>query len=274
MSSLVEVLRPGGSYKLVHQLWSQFTLTASRVNIDVTWSRDEVLVDISCFICLGIHVHCLIAAVFYSFILNGMYPRILPRVFGWAKAHGHLSIEFEERGSEVWVLVRTWERSTFRRVCVAVLSRLSANTTLEVIFLAKIVDAAGPDTSVVSLHGGPHVLAEAFTSYLGSGYRAKLLEYPTFELRLLKRCHQRTAASLFGSLDPFSMTEFVLKRLKGAETGDWIASRPALRKAIITNDLSMPGLVDEVANTVGVWPLVVSYLKETGRKDDGDSLVD
>ena len=64
VSSLVEVLRLGGSYELVHQLWSQFTLTASRVNIDVTWYRDQVLVGISCFICLRIHVHWLFAAVF------------------------------------------------------------------------------------------------------------------------------------------------------------------------------------------------------------------
>ena len=69
------------------------------------------------------------------------------------------------------------------------------------------------------------------------------------------------------------MTEFVVNRLKGAETRVWMASCPALRKAIITKDLSMPGLVDVVENVVGVWPLIVSYLKETGRKDDGDSLV-
>ena len=118
--------------------------------------------------------------------------------------------------------------------------------------MGKILEAAGPDTAVVSLHGGPHVLAEAFASYLRSGYRAKLVEYPTLDLRLLKRCLQRTAASVFGSLDPFSMTEFVVCHLKGAETRGWMASRPALRKAIITNDLSMPGLVDVVANIVGV----------------------
>ena len=82
-----------------------------------------------------------------------MYPRIFSRVFGWAKAHGHLSLEFEERGSEIWVLVRTWDRSTFRTDCVAVLSRFSVNTTLEATFLAKIVDAVGPYTSVVPLHG-------------------------------------------------------------------------------------------------------------------------
>ena len=40
VSSLIEVLRLGGSY----QLWAQFTLSVVPVNVDVTWSRDEVLV--------------------------------------------------------------------------------------------------------------------------------------------------------------------------------------------------------------------------------------
>ena len=202
-----------------------------------------------------------------------MYPRILSRVFGWVEAHDQYSIEFEKRGSENWVTVQTWERSTFRGVHVAVLSRFSANTTLEATILAKILDAAGPHTSVVSLHGGPHMLAEVFASCLRSGYRAKLSSWNISDLRLLKRCLHRSAASVFGSLDPFSMTEFVINFLKGAETRNWMTSRPALRKAINTKDLSKPGLVDVVTNIVGVWPLVVSYLKETGRKDVGDSLV-
>jgi len=42
VSSLIEVLRLGGSYELVYQLWAQFTLSATRVNVDVTWSRDEL----------------------------------------------------------------------------------------------------------------------------------------------------------------------------------------------------------------------------------------
>ena len=69
------------------------------------------------------------------------------------------------------------------------------------------------------------------------------------------------------------MTEFMVNRLKGAEKRDWMSSRPALKKAILTNELSMPHLVDAVANIIGVWPLIVSYLKQAGSKDDGDSLV-
>ena len=45
VSSLIEVLRLGGSFELVYHLWAQFTLSAVRVNVDDTWSRDEVLVS-------------------------------------------------------------------------------------------------------------------------------------------------------------------------------------------------------------------------------------
>ena len=45
VSVLVEALPLGSSYELVQQLWSQFTLIAGQVNVDVTWSRDEVLVS-------------------------------------------------------------------------------------------------------------------------------------------------------------------------------------------------------------------------------------
>ena len=162
VSSPNELLRFGGPYELVYQLWSQFMLTASRMNIDVTWSRDEVLVGnflfhLSTYPCSMVYWCCVL--IDHSERDVPSHPFAGVRV---GEPHGHCSIEFEERGSEIWVMVRTWQRCIFRRFCVAVLSRFSANTTLEAI----ILDAAGPDASVVSLHAGPHVLVEAFASYL------------------------------------------------------------------------------------------------------------
>ena len=61
--------------------------------------------------------------------------------------------------------------------------------------------------------------------------------------------------------------------VEGAEHRDWMLSRSSLRRAIITGELSMPSLFEVVSNNVGVWPLIVVYLKETGRKTDGDSSV-
>ena len=178
-----------------------------------------------------------------------------------------------EEGEYTRVFLRCWNNSQFRRVCVAVPDRFSGNVSAEVVALGRIIDAIGPDVHVVSVQGGPHALVEAYVNFLGSGYQQKLIEYPLFDLRLFKRCLQKTASSVFGTLDPYSMTEFIVIRLKGVESRDWMASRPALKKAILTSSLAMPELIDVVANIVGVWPLIVAFLKETGQKDDGDSLV-
>ena len=41
---LVDALRIGASYELIQKLWAQFLLTTGPVNIEVAWTRDEVLV--------------------------------------------------------------------------------------------------------------------------------------------------------------------------------------------------------------------------------------
>ena len=202
-----------------------------------------------------------------------MYARILSRCINWARSHGSCGVEFEEESDKVRVFLRTWGIDIFKRLCVATMDRYSSDTHQEVKTLGRVVDALGPDVSVASIKGDSTVLVEAFCDYLGNGYRQKLIDYPVFDLRFFRRYLQRTASSAFGSLDGLPMTEFFVNRLKGAETRDWMSSGLALKKAILTNDLSMPHLVDVVANIIGVWPLIVSYLKEMGRKDDGDSLV-
>ena len=150
---------------------------------------------------------------------------------------------------------------------------LQQRSSSKKLVLGRVVDALGPDVSVASITAGSTVLVEAFCEYLCSGYLQELIDYPFFDLRLFRRCLQRTASSVFGSFDGLAMTEFIVNRLKSAKTRDWMSSRPTVKKAILTNDLSMPHLVDVVANIIGVWPLIGSYLKETGRKDDSDSLV-
>ena len=157
--------------------------------------------------------------------------------------------------------------------CCGCCDRFTVDATQDVAVLGSAVAAVAGSASLFAISGGSHVLADTYKEYLGSGYSQKLVEYHIFDLRLLKRCLQKVSSSVFGSLDPFSMTEFIVTRLKGAEHRDWMMSRTSLRRVIITGELSMPSLIEVVNNIVGVWPLIVGYLKETGRKTDGDSLV-
>ena len=177
-----------------------------------------------------------------------MLPRVLSRVVGWAKVHHFYGLEFEERGESLWAFMRTWERGTFRRVAVDVVDRFTVDATHVVAVLRSVVSAVGSSASLVAIYGGSHVLADTYKEYLGRWYSHKLVEYPIFDLRLLKRYLQKVPFSVFGSLDPFSMTKFIVTRLKGAEHRDWMMSRSSLRRAIITGELPMPSLVEVVSN--------------------------
>ena len=117
------------------------------------------------------------------------------------------------------------------------------------------------------------MLVDTHGDYLGSWCNRKLVVYQIFGLRLLKQCLQKVSPSAFGSLDPLSKTEFIITRLKGAKHRDWMMSHFGLRRAIVTRELSMPSLLELVSNIVCVLLLIVVYIKQTGRRTDGDCLV-
>ena len=227
------------------------------------------------YICHIVRIHsgCSLLFCFQSIFLNGIYRRILSKVLTWVKTHGYCCIEFEERGEHTWAFIRCWDDSQFRRVCVSILDRFSRNANGEVIVLERIIDALGPNVRVISVHGGPHAFVEAYVIFLGVAYQQKLNESSLSDLHLFKNCLQWTASSVFGNLDSNSMTEFIVNRLKGAESRDLMASRPALKKAIVASILGMSELVDVVDKIVWVSSLFVSYLKETVHTGDGNSLV-
>ena len=107
------------------------------------------------------------------------------------------------------------------REAVATNDRYYGDANSELAILGKILSAVVSGASLVSLSGGSHTLVECYKEYLGSGYTKTLVDYSIFDARLLKRCLQKTASVVFGTLDPFSMTAFIVARLKGRsiETG-------------------------------------------------------
>ena len=132
-----------------------------------------------------------------------MLPRILSSVVGWAKANRSYVLEFQERGMALWAFIRLWEKDTFRRVAVAVTERFSSDATHNLSVLGSLVATVGGLASLVAISGASHVLADTYGEYLGSGYSQKLVEYPIFDLRLLRRCLQKVSSSVFEPLDHF-----------------------------------------------------------------------
>ena len=86
VSSLVDVLQLGGSYELVERLWERFVLTASRVNVSVAWSRNEVLVSSVCPPEAYVYFLCLILA--HAFVLVNHSEWNVPTNFGSGRQVG------------------------------------------------------------------------------------------------------------------------------------------------------------------------------------------
>ena len=145
----------------------------------------------------------LLIYLFQSIILNGMFLRILARVVEWVKTHKQLGLEFENRGCCTWVFVRTWRRDSFYRVAVGVIDRCHGDASSELVIPGQVLCAIGRGASLVSISGGSHTLVESYKEYLGSGCMRGVLDYPTFDVMLLKRCLQKTASVVFGTLDSF-----------------------------------------------------------------------
>ena len=115
----IEVLWPVGSYELVYQLPAQFILSVGQVNVDVTWSRDEVLVGIfTCSVVCTYPYSCLYFVACLVLYLEWDVPL---EFVTWCQL-GQVAWEQSE---ELWVFLRTWDNDVFCTVCVATLDQHS-----------------------------------------------------------------------------------------------------------------------------------------------------
>ena len=115
-----------------------------------------------------------------------MFARVLTRITEWVKADKQFGLEFEERRSHTWVFSRTWRQGD--REAVRVIDRLYGDGSNELVILGWVLSVVGSGASLVSKSGGSHTLVGCYEEYLGSGYTKRLLDYPIFDVRLLKCC--------------------------------------------------------------------------------------
>ena len=117
-----------------------------------------------------------------------MFPRFLVRITEWVKAHKQIGLQYEERRSHTWVILRKWRKKDFFHVAVGVIDRYFGKAVSELVMPGQVPCAIGTGASVVSLSGGSNTLVGCYKEYFGSGYMQRLLDNPTIDVQLLKRC--------------------------------------------------------------------------------------
>ena len=74
-------------------------------------------------------------------------------------------------------------------------------------------------------------------------------------------------AAFYGVMDPFSVVEFLLLRLKTAASEDWAVKHPHLRAGIEDGYDSLSSLIAIVNDLIVVWPTLQLYLKKRHRRE-------
>ena len=201
-----------------------------------------------------------------------MLPRILKRVVDWLRAHWQFSVELATHGYATWVYIRTWKSGEFVRVAVAIIDRYYDNPNTKLTILRKILWAIGSGASLIPSLVALTLWWPATRKITGVATRRPLWTTPSsvfgFQTMPSKNfigelCNTRT---LFNNRVPcYSLEGGVASRLDAIEAVSSIGHRNG-RSVFL-------GLLDVVSNFIGVWPLIVSYIQETGKKDSGDGLV-
>ena len=117
------------------------------------------------------------------------------------------------------------------------------------------------------------MVRETCIQFAGARVPGEAGRLPRLGLAATKEMPPDVCLSRFWQLTPNFDDGVFRGHTEGAEDIDWLASRQALRRAIVSGDLSLPSLVEVVGIIVSVGLLIVSLMKETGRKTDGDILV-
>ena len=115
-----------------------------------------------------------------------MHLRILARLVDWVRANRQFGLEFAIHGSATCVYIKTWKSIEFARVVVANIDRFCGAPNSELAILGKILSAIGSGASPIPFSGNSYILVHCYREYRGSGYTTTLVDYPIFDVRLLK----------------------------------------------------------------------------------------
>ena len=88
-----------------------------------------------------------------SILLNGLFRWTLSRGVKWVRSFGQFSVKFEEGSETTLAFIRTWDRDTFRRVCVAVLNKYKGETVRDAAVLWLLLSVVDTSVSLVALVG-------------------------------------------------------------------------------------------------------------------------
>ena len=242
VGGLFELLRSGGSHSFLRRLWNQFrtTMPVDSECAHTTWSKTESLVILT----------------------QTLYPRIIRRVQTWCK-DAHFSVSFREDRDGLRCFVHCWNAGSLHEVCVLWEPVRPGICDAEISCLSRLLAVLPAGATPVSLRGCSSTLFNVVVEWCKADSRPVPILMMEYSVEMFKGHVREASGPSIGSLDPFSIVEYLLLRLGKASHQPWLMGLGELRRCVQQCSVPFSSLCAVLEELICNWSDVQSCLKES-----------
>ena len=236
------LIRGGGSHNFLRRLWDQFRATMPVYSecAHTSWTKTESLVILT----------------------QTLYPRIIRRVQSWCK-DAHFSVSFSEDRDGLRCFVHCWNAGSLHEVCVLWEPVRPGICDAEIACLSRLLAILSVGTTSVSLRGCSSTLFNVFVERCKADNRPVPLLMMEYSVEMFTQHVREASGPSSGSLDPFSIVEYLLLRLGMASHQAWLMGLNELRRCVQRNAVPFSSLYTVLEELICNWGDVQSFLAES-----------
>ena len=193
-----------------------------------------------------------------------MYPRVLKYIVRCVKTSGFFSLDFEEHSEGQYMFVRTWDLNRVVRICVCIEPKGQPFPDAEIRNLSRILSCVGAKFRPLMISGLSSVVLSFYND--SNKKQGKLLCYTEYSSKIFTEQVQKVGGTVFGLVDPFTLIEFLVWKLKPLKDEPWIVPLVAFRQCLEKSCVEFEDLPAVVLELLTVWNLIREAVGSTVPK--------
>ena len=175
----------------------------------------------------------------------------------------HFSVSFREDHDGLRCFVHYWNVGSLHEVCVLWEPLRPGICDAEIVCLPRLLAVLPVGTTPVSLRGCSSTLFNVFADWCKADNRPVPLLMMEYSVEMFKEHVHEASGPSSGSLDPFSIVEYLLLRLGKASHQPWLMGMSEVRRCVQRNAVPFSSSCTVLEELICNWGDVQSFLKES-----------
>ena len=180
----------------------------------------------------------------------------------WARECQMYSLDFTTEDNEVRLSMRTWDKDVLHRVTLLVEPATVKFPSAELSCLGRVLACFPLSQRPVSVTGTCSTVVAAYDRF--NKTRIRGLTYCEFGPDVFRRHFKKCAHFVFGTMEPFTVVEHLVLRLRSAIGEPWMEGLTTLTRCCLAQSADFDCYPDLVLDILSAWNDIYFFVKDTG----------